>query len=281
MRWTKLGIIMGGGALPLRLADACANQGRPFVAIRLTGFADPAAEAYDGPEIHLGEAGKLARILKDTGCDAVTLAGIVPRPDFSSLRLDWRAAALLPRLLAAAARGDGALLDVIVDAFEGEGYKVIGADEIAGDLAVPEGPLGAVAPSDDDREDIRKAARVIAALGPFDVGQAAAVAGGLVLAIEAAEGTDDMIARIASMPASIRSGAPRRGVLVKRPKPGQELRVDLPTIGVKTIEGAIAAGLAGVAVEARRSLLMDADEAIAAADAAGLFIFGFRPEDVA
>ncbi len=280
MRWRKIGIIMGGGALPLRLAEACESRGRPYVAIRLAGFADAEAEELEGYDLHLGEAGKLARILKETECDAVTLAGIVPRPDFSQLKLDWRAAAVLPRLIAAAARGDGAILEVIVDAFEAEGYKVVGADEVAGDLAVPAGPLGAHAPSEADMADIRKAAGLVSAIGPYDVGQAAVVSGGLVLAVEAAEGTDGMLARCAMLPEPVRGGAGRRGVLVKRPKPGQELRVDLPTIGVQTIEGAAAAGLAGVAVEAGRSLLMESDATVAAADAAGLFIYGFQASDI-
>ncbi|MEO1013629.1 MAG: UDP-2,3-diacylglucosamine diphosphatase LpxI [Pseudomonadota bacterium] len=279
MRWRKIGIIMGGGALPIRLAEACASRDRPFVPIRLVGFADEAAQALGGYDLHLGEAGKLVRILKETECDAVTLAGVVPRPDFSQLKLDWRAAAVLPRLVAAAAGGDGAILSVIVDAFEAEGYKVIGADEVAADLAAGAGVLGAHAPSEADMEDIRKAARLISAIGPFDVGQAAVVSGGLVLAVEAAEGTDGMLARCAMLPEPVRGGQGPRGVLLKRPKPGQELRVDLPTVGVKTIEGAAAAGLAGVAVEAGRSLLMDAPAAIAAADDAGLFIFGFRASD--
>ncbi len=245
--------------------------------IRLVGFADAEADELPGFDLHLGEAGKLARILRDSECDAVVLAGIVPRPDFSSIKLDWRAAALLPRLLAAAARGDGALLGVIVDAFEAEGVKVVGADEVAADLAAAPGVFGAHAPSEAHLDDVRKAAAVISALGPYDVGQAAVVASGLVLAIEAAEGTDAMLARVAGLPADLKGGEGLNGVLVKRPKPGQELRVDLPTIGRRTVELAAEAGLAGLAVEAGRALFLDADAAIAEADRRGLFILGFDP----
>ncbi|MEO0400222.1 MAG: UDP-2,3-diacylglucosamine diphosphatase LpxI [Pseudomonadota bacterium] len=279
MRWTKLAIITGGGALPLKLAAACEARGAPFYMIRLAGYADAAANALPGADLHLGEAGKLSRILKEEACDAIVMAGIVPRPDFSKLKLDWRAAALLPRLVAAAARGDGALLSVLVDAFEAEGVKVVGADEVAADLAVSGGVLGAYAPSDQNKDDMRKAAAIVKALGPFDVGQAAVAANGLVLAIEAAEGTDAMLDRCAQLPAALR-GDEKSGVLVKRPKPGQELRVDLPTIGVETIRRAAAAGLAGVAVEEGRALLLDAEAAIAEADKAGLFVYGFSASDV-
>jgi len=281
MRWRKLGIIAGGGALPLKLAAACEARGAPFIIVRLAGFADPAAAEFPGGEVRLGEGGKLARLLKEHGCDAVVMAGLVPRPDFSSLKLDWRAAALLPRLIAAAARGDGALLKVLVDAFEAEGMKVIGADEVAENLIAPAGPLGAHRPSAAQMEDLRKAARLIAALGPFDVGQAAVVADGFVLAVEAAEGTDAMLARCAELPASARGGEGANGVLVKRPKPDQELRVDLPTIGAETVRRAAEARLAGIAVEAGRALVMDREATIEAADAAGLFLYGFAAGEVA
>ena len=280
MRWSKLGIIAGGGALPVRLAEACAAKGAPFIVVRLSGFADPEAARFPGDEVRLGEGGKLARVLKEHGCDAVVMAGIVPRPDFSRLSLDWRAAALLPRLIAAATRGDAALLSVIVDAFEAEGVKVVGADEVAQDLAPRPGAIGRHAPTPGALADIRKAAGVIAALGPFDVGQAAVVASGLVLAIEAAEGTDAMLARCADLPEAI-LGGDRGGVLVKAPKPGQELRVDLPTIGPATIEGAIRARLSGIAVEAGRALFLDAEAAVRRADEAGLFLYGFTQGDLA
>ena len=282
MRWSKLGIIAGGGALPLKLAAACEGRGAPFFVIRLAGYADEAAKAFPGEELHLGEAGKLARLLKEQACDAVVMAGVVPRPDFAKLKLDWRAAALLPRLLAAAARGDGALLNVVVDAMEAEGLKVVGADEVALDLAAGAGPLGRLSPGEAHFADIRKAAAVIGALGAFDVGQAAVVASGLVVAIEAAEGTDAMLVRCAELPAALRGlggDVRRNGVLVKRPKPGQEMRVDLPTIGCETVARAAAAGLAGIAVEAGRALVVDAEATARAADEAGLFVYGFTADE--
>jgi DUF1009 family protein len=140
--------------------------------------------------------------------------------------------------------------------------------------------MGGLAPREADFTDMRKAAAVIRALGSFDIGQGAVVAGGLVLAIEAAEGTDAMLDRCALLPSAMRGGIEGRGVLVKRPKAGQELRVDLPAIGVETVKRAHRAGLAGVAVEAGVSLVIDAAETAREADALGLFVYGFTDAEV-
>lgn len=275
-RWRKLGIIAGAGALPRRAADACLKRGAPFFVLRIAGVADEATADFPGAECGLAEFGKAVRLLRAEGCDAVTLAGLVRRPNFADLRPDWRGAALLPKVLAAAARGDGAILESLVDSLEAEGFIVVGAEEVADDILATAGAFGAVAPDAADFADIRKAAALIAAIGPFDAGQAAVVAGGHVLAVEAAEGTDAMLERCAGL----RAEAGRAGVLVKRPKPGQELRVDLPTIGADTVRRAIAAGLKGVAVEAGLSLVLDRDAVVAAADANGLFVYGFTNREV-
>ena len=147
-------------------------------------------------------------------------------------------------------------------------------------LAAPQGALGALSPTEDQWSDIRKAAAIVAALGPFDVGQAAVVASGFTLAIEAAEGTDGVLARCAALPQAARGGERRNGVLLKRPKPGQELRVDLPTIGADTVLGAHAAGLAGVAVEAGLTLVIDRETVAREADRLGLFVYGFTPAEL-
>lgn len=273
--WNKLGIIAGGGALPLQIVQACQQKETPFHLIRLAGFADDALKELPGADIALGEFGGLLRELKENACDAAVMAGIVKRPDFAKLKLDWTAAMRLPKLLAAAARGDGALLNLLVAELEADGVAIIGAEEAVEGLAAPAGALGAHAPRQDDFADIRKAASVIAALDPYDVGQAAVVARGLVLAIEAAEGTDAMLERCAMLPDAVRGG-----VLVKRPKPSQDRRVDLPVIGSDTIRRAQAAGLSGVAVESGRALVMDRAEAIRLADAAGLFVYGYKKDEI-
>lgn len=265
--------------MPRRLADAASGGEPPFV-VRLAGIADEDFSAFPNNECGLAEVGKTIRSLKGAGCDAVVLAGVVRRPDFSQLNPDWRGAALLPRVIAAAARGDGAMLSVLVETLEAEGLFVIGAEEVFGDLAAPAGALGMQTPTAENWADIRKAAAIIAALGPFDIGQAAVVASGHTLGVEAAEGTDGLLQRCAALPASARGGDKRNGVLVKRPKPGQELRVDLPTIGVDTVRHAAAAGLSGIAVEAGFALLIDREAIIREADAQELFIFGFSAAEV-
>ncbi|WP_428409403.1 LpxI family protein [Hyphococcus sp.] len=276
-RWRKLGIIAGGGALPVRIAAACAAQGADHYIVRLLGAADPSLRDSPGDDCAIGEAGKIIRLLKQENCDAAVFAGIVQRPDFSSLKADWRGAALLPKIIAAAARGDGAILSVLVETLESEGLIVIGVEEAVQELTARAGAFGAYTPSDVNFGDMRKAAEIVHALGPFDVGQGAVVAKGLVLAIEAAEGTDAMLDRCGTLPNGIAQG----GVLVKRPKPGQELRIDLPVIGTETVRRAARAGLAGVAVEAGVALIIDADEVAALADEKGLFVYGFTAQEVA
>ncbi|MEM8771753.1 MAG: UDP-2,3-diacylglucosamine diphosphatase LpxI [Pseudomonadota bacterium] len=279
--WRKLGIIAGGGALPARIANERKTQGQPFHVVRISGSADKGTEGFAGDDFALGEAGKILKSLKDNQCDAVCFAGIVRRPDFSTLRVDWRGAALMPKILAAAAQGDGAILNVLVDMLEAENFLVIGADEVVRELTAPAGVLGAHAPDEGDRADIRKAAAIIKALGPFDVGQGAVVAGGHVLAIEAAEGTDAMLLRCADLRKDSPDANKRHGgVLAKRPKPGQELRVDLPAIGPQTIENAAAAGLSGVAVEAGAALILNGPEVVEKADALNLFVYGFSSKEV-
>lgn len=275
--WRKLGLIAGAGTLPQRIAEAAAGKGEGVFVLRLAGISDAAIAAFPGADVGVAEAGKMLRLLRENACDAVVLAGRIRRPDFSKLKPDWRGAALLPKVIAAAAKGDGALLSVLVDALDAEGFRVIGAEAVLNELAAPAGVLTKKHPSADDMADIRKAAAVVAALGPFDVGQGAVVVEGFVLAIEAAEGTDAMLERCVGLPRSVRP----RGVLLKRPKPGQERRVDLPVIGVETMRGAAAAGLAGVAIEAGGALIIDMAEAVREADDNDLFIFGFLPDDVA
>jgi DUF1009 family protein len=192
------------------------------------------------------------------------------------LKLDTRGAMALPRVVAAALTGDDALLRALLGLFEKEGFTVIGSAEAARDLLAPAGPLGKLNPAKEDKSDIEHALRVVRAMGALDIGQAAVVCRGLVLAVEAAEGTDAMMARIADLPATLRGTAKqRKGVLVKAAKPHQERRVDLPVIGVHTVELAKAAGLAGIAVESGAALIMNRAAVAANADRVGLFVYGF------
>jgi DUF1009 family protein len=251
------------------------TAGRPFFVIRLKGFADPALKAYDGGEVGLGEFGKCFDLLRAAGCEAVCMAGKVNRPDFSALKLDRRGVVILPGALMAAAKGEDSLLRFIVAQFEQEGFKVEGAHEVCAALTLDEGPLGDRSPRPEDLQDIAMGFEMAGQIGRLDIGQGVVVCRGLVLAVEAQEGTDAMLERCAGLPQALR-GQPGRpmGVLVKRAKPTQEQRVDLPTIGVATVEGAARAGLAGVVGEAGRTLVLDRAAVVQAADLLGLFVFG-------
>jgi UDP-2,3-diacylglucosamine hydrolase len=277
----KLGLIAGGGALPLELAEHCERAGRPFFIVRLKGFADATLAEFPGADIGLAELGKCFKALKRAGVQAVSLVGNVARPDFRSLMPDLRGMMALPAVISAARKGDDALLRALVAEFEKEGFAVEGAHEVMGDLTLPAGLLGAAAPTDAHGEDVRRAVAIAREIGRLDIGQGAVVCEGLVLAVEAQEGTDAMLRRVAELPEAIRGRAGSlRGVLAKTPKPIQETRVDLPTIGVGTVHGAARAGLAGIVGEAGRLLVLDRDEVIRTADELGIFILGVEPAEV-
>jgi DUF1009 family protein len=278
--WRKLGVIAGGGELPIVLAEHLAATKRPYFIARISPNADAALDSHPGATHGLGQMGGRMDAMRDAGCDAVVLIGQVQRPDLKTLQLDDVALSMLPAILAAMPQGDDALLRAVLNEHEKAGFSVVGADQVMHDLLATPGAWGAVAPNDQQRRDISKAAKVAAASGAFDIGQGIVVCDGLVLAVEAQEGTDAMLRRVGELPTTIR-GTPqaRRGVLVKRPKPIQERRIDLPTIGVRTIEGAAAAGLAGIAVEARGALAVRRDDIVAAANRAGIFVYGFTADE--
>ena len=274
----KLGLIAGGGTLPVEIAEHCRRSGRPLFVIRLKGFAGPELSPYAGAEVGIAELGKCFKALKRAGCEAVCLVGNVSRPDFGALIPDLRGLSVLPAAISAARRGDDALLRLMLGEFEKEGFAVEGANDVMEDLSLGPGPLGRVAPRDEDLADLHRALDVARAIGRLDVGQGAVVCRGLVLAVEAQEGTDAMLARVADLPAAIR-GRPGAcaGVLAKAPKPIQETRIDLPTIGPATVHAAARAGLAGIVGEAGRLLVLDRDAVIELADELGLFILGVEP----
>ncbi len=279
--WRKLGVIAGGGELPVVLAEHLAASGQPYFIARIEPMADDALVQHPGAAHGLGAMGARMQALREAGCDAIVLLGQVARPDLKTLQFDEAAMAMLPAILAAMPQGDDALLRAVLTEHERAGFRVVGADEAMSELLAPAGVWGAVSPTSSQMADLKKAACVAAAVGEFDIGQGVVVCDGLVLTVEAQEGTDAMLRRVAQLPATIRGSTERRrGVLVKRPKPIQERRIDLPTIGVRTIEGAAAAGLAGIAVEAGGALAVRRVDIIAAADRAGLFVYGFTPAEI-
>ncbi|WP_339929376.1 UDP-2,3-diacylglucosamine diphosphatase LpxI [uncultured Brevundimonas sp.] len=271
----RLGLIAGGGALPQAIAARCEAEGRPLFVIRLNGFADPHLARYPGIAAGMAEIGRILGALKAAECGSVCFAGMVNRPDFKTLKPDLKGATLLPGIIAAATRGDDALLRKILSVFEAEGYAIEGADDILGGETLPAGALGSVIPTADQIADLKKALHVAEKAGELDIGQGAVVCDGLVLAVEAQEGTDAMLMRVAGLPADLRGrpGAPR-GALGKAPKPIQDLRVDMPVIGTRTLELAALAGLAGVGGQAGRLMLINRPALIETADRLGLFIWG-------
>jgi DUF1009 family protein len=271
----KLGLIAGAGGLPLEIVRACQAAERPVFVLRLLGLADPALAEQPGVNVGLAEWGKMFSALRRAGCRQICFAGGVPRPDFASLKPDLRGLAALPQVLAAARKGDDALLRQVMHEFEQEGFVVEGADTVMSGLTIGVGPLGRILPGDADAADIDQALRAARALGSLDIGQAVVVANGLVLAVEAQEGTDAMLQRCADLPRALRShGAAAAGVLAKAVKPIQDRRVDLPTIGPATIEAAARAGLVGVVGEVGSLLIVDRDRVIQTADDLGLFVIG-------
>lgn len=271
----KLGLIAGAGDLPIAVAHRCDEEGRDLYIIRLEGFAGHQLHRWPGGDFGMAQIGGVMKALKVAGCGAVCMAGNVSRPDFKSLKPDLKGATLLPGIIAAAAQGDDALLRKILSAFEDEGFAVEGADDILGGEMLPSGALGQVQPTPAHLEDVRKALHVAEKSGELDVGQGAVVCDGLVLAVEAQEGTDAMLARVAGLPADLH-GTPGslKGALAKAPKPIQDLRVDMPVIGARSVEMAHAAGLAGIAGLTGKLILIDRAAIIEAADRLGLFVWG-------
>jgi UDP-2,3-diacylglucosamine hydrolase len=266
----RLGIIAGGGGLPRLIAAARQAAARPFFIAAISGACEPATvEGAEHAWIDMAAVGKLVAALRAKECREVVFAGPVPRPDFTRLRPDRQGLALLPKVIAAAVRGDDALFRTLVEYLEAQGFSVVGADDLLGELLAPAGPLGSIAPGADDLADIARGIAEARALGASDKGQAVVVRGGAVLGVETIDGTDALLARCARS-----KGAKPGGVLVKIAKPGQERRVDLPTIGAATVAGAAAAGLAGIAVEAGGVLVIDRAAMRQAADRAGLFVVG-------
>lgn len=272
-----LGILAGGGVMPARVAAAARAAGRKVFMVGLDGYAEPEVLAqFPHAVVRLGAAGRILELLRANACRDLVLVGPVRRPSLLDLRPDAEGARLLARIGRAAFAGDDGLLKAVVRVLGEEGFSVVGTHDILTEVLGPPGLLSNAGPDAQALADIRRAVAVARALGAVDVGQGCVVQQGLVLCVEAIEGTDAMLQR---------AGALRRpgpgGVLVKLVKPGQERRADLPTIGPGTIEAAAAAGLRGVAFEAGGTILAERAASIAAADLAGLFLLGLDPAECA
>jgi hypothetical protein len=269
-----LGILAGGGPLPGRVAAAAQAGGRAIFLVGLEGFAEVAVLApFPHAFVRLGAAGRILALLREHECHDLVLVGPVRRPSIFDLRPDAEGARVLARIGRAAFAGDDGLLAAVVRVLAEEGFSVIGAHEILTEAVGPRGVLGPIAPDAQAMADIARGVAVVHALGTADVGQACVVQQGIVLALEAIEGTDAMLARAGPL---ARPGP--GGVLVKLVKPGQDRRADLPAIGPGTVRAAAAAGLRGIAFEAGGTILTDRPALVQAAEDARLFLIGIDPK---
>jgi DUF1009 family protein len=274
-----LAIICGAGKFPFAVADAVTRRGRRVVLFPFVGWVDPVeVKRYPHHWVHLAQVGRICRLARQEGCRDLVFIGALTRPPIRKLRIDLTTLRLLPRIIAAYRGGDNHLLSILGLLADEFGFRMLGAHEVAPEILVPEGQLGRHPPSERDHADIAVGQALLAAMGPFDVGQAVVVAANRVIAVEAAEGTDRMLARIAELRRAGKLHFPdRSGVMVKAPKPTQDRRVDLPSVGAQTVAAVAAAGLAGLAVEGKGAITADLSEMIRAADDAGLFIVGIPP----
>ena len=273
---SPVALVAGGGTLPFAVADSLAGRGISVVIFPLQGFCDPErVKAYRHHWVRLVQIGRLTRLAHAEGCKDMVFIGSLYRPRFFDMSLDWGAIRVIAKLLLSFRGGDDHLLRTGSKIFEQNGFRLRGIGEVAPDLLMPAGCLTTKTPSENAQADIGVGRDLLLALSPFDVGQAVVVIDNHVVAVEDIEGTDGLLARVARLREVGRIPAkPGRGVLVKMPKSGQDLRLDLPAVGPKTIEGAAAAGLAGVAVVAGHTLVAELQNVIDAADRAGLFVTG-------
>ncbi len=270
---TTLGMIAGAGPVPRQLIETCRSAGRPVFVVALEGQTDPATVAgVDHVWVKLGEASRTIAALKGAHAEELVLVGPIKRPSLITLRPDLRGAQLLARI-GMRALGDDGLLKAVRDELESEGFRLIGAHDVLRDALAQHGVMGAIAPDDLALSDIAFGMKVAHQLGELDIGQAVVVQQGVVLGVEAVEGTDALIARCATL----KKDGPRP-VLIKRAKPQQDRRLDLPTIGLDTVARCIDAGFGGIAIEAGGSLVLDRAQIVARADQAGMFVLGVAPE---
>ncbi|MBP1849953.1 LpxI family protein [Rhizobium halophytocola] len=272
----RLAIIAGEGRLPHYVAQAARDSGENPLILTLKNEAGGDWSGFDAATIGVGDMAGLARLIKRHGIGRVVMSGGVKRrPDFKDIHVNLKTIAKLPSTIRTLlSGGDDAVLKMVISLIEAQGCQVVGAQDIAPNLLANLGPVGRHAPDDAARRDIARAGEAAELLGRLDVGQGAVSVGGRVVALEGVEGTDAMLERVAALRQAGRISAKRRGVIVKLCKPQQDIRADLPSIGRSTVENAARAGLAGIAVEAGRALVIEREAVCALADDLGLFVCG-------
>ncbi len=267
----KLGMIAGGGMMPVEIIKHCHDNGIEIFVVGIEPYATE-EQLKDVPHVFatIGEAGKMLKAFKNNHVQNIVLAGGIKRPSFKELIPDWEGMKLMAKL-AIKKMSDDSMFRAVMDEIEKHGFKVVGIEEVVPSMMFSEGIYGKVKPSSEDMDDIQRGITVAKALGAVDVGQAVVVQEGMVLAVEAIEGTDMMLSRAATV-----KKPGKAPVMVKVLKPGQDMRVDLPAIGIQTIEQLKKYGIKGIAVEAGGILLIEREAVIRMADEAGIFIIGVK-----
>lgn len=269
---SRLGIIAGGGSLPRLLMEACAEQG---IDIFIVGFSDSTDENLLNNKRSLlakfGQVGKIIKFFQNHDVQDLVMIGALKRPSFSEIIPDLKAAKFLAQN-ASAIKGDSDLLSALKAFLEKEGFSLHAIQDFVPDLLASEGVLTVSEPSKGDWEDIRYGSDILLQTAALDIGQAVVVQERLVLGLEAIEGTNSLIERCGALK---RKG--NKGVLVKLCKPQQDTSLDLPTIGIETIQAIQAAGFGGIAVHAEKTLVCDKEALVSYANKHHLYIVGINP----
>lgn len=260
----SLAVLAGRGALPQMLVDAGATL------VRFEGAGCDARAEIEIPA-RFERFGALFEDLRSSGVDTLVFAGGMARPELDARKFDLKTMALMPRVAAAMKGGDDGLLRAIVSIFEDQGFRVVGAHEVLPHLVATDGGIAGPRPDKQARSDADRGRAILDALGPVDVGQACVVGQGLALGIETVQGTDALLAMVADTPAKYRRGG--GGILVKRAKPGQDLRIDMPVIGPGTVDSARSAGLSGICIQAGKVMILNRLEVEAKAASANLSLW--------
>ncbi|WP_324754578.1 LpxI family protein [Roseovarius sp. Pro17] len=260
----RLAILACGGALPVMLAHAHPE------ALHFTLRGVPSELGETAQEFPLERIGGLFAAMREAGVKRMVFAGSLTRPALNPAEFDAEMTRLAPRLMAAIPQGDDALLRFVISMFEEQGFDVLGAHELLPGLTVEKGLAVGPTPSEAELSDAARAAHILAEISPLDIGQSCVVAGGQCLGIETVQGTDALLAYVAQTPDALRRG--QRGVYVKAPKRGQDLRIDMPTVGPSTVDGVADAGLAGLVVAANCVVILDREVTLARAEERGIFL---------
>ena len=273
---TKLGILAGGGALPASIIDACRSINREVFVIAFEGHTDQKTCANIPHKwMSLGKVNAIIKQLKNEKCQEVVLVGQIRRPSLGDLKLDMRGIKILGNLRKKINQGDNAILSLVVKELEAEGISVVAVDDILPDVTALSGHISENIPDSRDHADIKLGCKVAMQLGTLDIGQSVIVQDGVVLGVEAVEGTDALIRRCKALKGQGKAKL-QGGVLIKIKKPEQERRADLPTIGLNTIRNSADAQLNGIAIQAAETLIVDPVKVVAEANKLQLFLFGMR-----